>query len=291
MPLTIITLTNTPRSLKGDLTKWMQEIATGVYIGNFNRKIREELRKRVEESIGNGEATVSYYYRNEIGYDFKTLNTNRKVLDFEGIPLVLIPKETDETNLKTGFSKAAKFRKTKKFSGTKKVRTYVILDIETTGLDENKDEIIEIGALKIRGDKLEEFNHLIRINKKIPKIITNLTGIRDKDLDNKGIDLKEALINLKDFIGNHGLVGYNINFDLAFINKYLEKSGIDVLSNKRYDLLQFIKRDNIFLSNFKLEKVLKEYDIDEKVKHRALEDCKLIYKLCLEVNKFLDLIK
>lgn len=290
MPLTVITLTNTPKSLKGDLTKWMQEIATGVYIGNFNRKIREEIWKRVEESIGNGEATLSYYYRNEIGYDFKTLNTNRKVLDYEGIPLVLIPRKTDENNLKTGFSKAAKFRKANKYSGTKKVRPYVILDIETTGLDENKDEIIEIGALKISGNKVEEFNYLTRINKKVPEIITDLTGIRDKDLDNKGIDLKEALINLKEFIGNYGIVGYNINFDLAFINKYSEKLDIDVFGNKRYDLLQFIKKDNIFLSNFKLENVLKEYDIDQKVMHRALEDCKLIYRLCLEVNKFLDLI-
>ena len=36
MPFTVITLTNVPNSLRGDLTRWMQEIATGVYVGNFN---------------------------------------------------------------------------------------------------------------------------------------------------------------------------------------------------------------------------------------------------------------
>ena len=43
MPFTVITLKSSPSSLRGDLTKWMQEIATGVYVGNFNKKVREEL--------------------------------------------------------------------------------------------------------------------------------------------------------------------------------------------------------------------------------------------------------
>lgn len=61
MPLTVITLKNVPPSLRGDLTKWMQEIATGVYIGNFNSKIRDNLWKRVKEISGCGEVTLSFY--------------------------------------------------------------------------------------------------------------------------------------------------------------------------------------------------------------------------------------
>ena len=48
------------QSLRGDLTKWMQEIATGVYVGNFNSRVREKLWERVVESVGTGEATMSY---------------------------------------------------------------------------------------------------------------------------------------------------------------------------------------------------------------------------------------
>lgn len=77
MPLTVITLKNCPLSLRGDLTKWMQEISTGVYIGNFNSKIREKLRERVVDSVGIGEATMSYAYRNEIGYNFQTHNCSK----------------------------------------------------------------------------------------------------------------------------------------------------------------------------------------------------------------------
>ena len=46
MPLTVLTLKNVPPSLKGDLTKWMQEIATGVYVGNINTRVREKLWDR-----------------------------------------------------------------------------------------------------------------------------------------------------------------------------------------------------------------------------------------------------
>ena len=49
MPLTVITVKTVPPSLRGDLTKWMQEIATGVYVGNFNSKVREELWERVKQ--------------------------------------------------------------------------------------------------------------------------------------------------------------------------------------------------------------------------------------------------
>jgi len=102
MPFTVITLTNVPNSLRGDLTRWMQEIATGVYVGNFNSRVREYLWKRILDMVGDGSATISYAHRNEIGYSFLTCNTERQKIDFEGIPLVLLPIENSskEKNLK-----------------------------------------------------------------------------------------------------------------------------------------------------------------------------------------------
>lgn len=46
MPFTVITLKSVPPSLKGDLTRWMQEIDTGVYVGNFNTRIRDYILKK-----------------------------------------------------------------------------------------------------------------------------------------------------------------------------------------------------------------------------------------------------
>lgn len=117
MPLTVITMTNCPLSLRGDLTKWMQEIATGVYVGNFNSKVREELWKRIEDSVGNGAVTMSFSSRNEIGYDFKTIHSHREVVYSDGLPLVRIPTvDTLENDIKHGFSDAAKFHNARKFS-------------------------------------------------------------------------------------------------------------------------------------------------------------------------------
>lgn len=120
MPLTVITLSKVKNSLKGDLTKWMQEIDTGVYVGNFNSKVRENLWQRVIENIDDGTATLTYAYRNEIGYEFKCINTNRNPVDFDGIPLVLIEsKKDDREKIKFGFSKQAKTRKAKKYASGK----------------------------------------------------------------------------------------------------------------------------------------------------------------------------
>ncbi len=47
MVMTVVTLSKVPPSLRGDLTKWMQEIATGVYVGNFNTRVREQLWERI----------------------------------------------------------------------------------------------------------------------------------------------------------------------------------------------------------------------------------------------------
>ena len=75
------------------IDKWLQEISTGVYVGNINARIREELWKRIIDNIKQGQATMSYAKRNEIGYDFMVHNTKREVIYCDGIPLVFLPKE------------------------------------------------------------------------------------------------------------------------------------------------------------------------------------------------------
>lgn len=56
----VITLTKVPNALRGDLTKWYQEIQTGVYVGNVSARVRDSLWLRIVENIGRGEATMVY---------------------------------------------------------------------------------------------------------------------------------------------------------------------------------------------------------------------------------------
>lgn len=299
MPFTVITLSKVPSSLRGDLTKWLQEVASGVYVGNLNTKVREKLWDRVKDNLKDGEATVSYYYRNEIGYKFETINGDREVLDSESLPLVLIKKEIKEKDksLKEGFSKAAQLKKikniehskVKKSINKKEIKKYAVLDLETDGLNSVNDNIIEIGVVKV-GEKQENFQRFIKIEGKLPEEIKSLTRIDDEMLEEKGIPLKRALEEFIEFIGDTSILGYNVAFDIKFLNSSLEKEGLAKINNKVYDIMQFVKKDNLFLNNYKLETVLKSYGIDEKVPHRALEDAILEEKLIHKVNKLWDIL-
>ena len=291
MPFTVITLKNVPVALRGDLTKWMQEIATGVYVGNFNAKVREYLWDRVCDAVATGEATLCFSVRNEIGYQFQTINAQREVVNFDGIPLVRIPSSEQESKgqeLKNGFSIASHILKSqRKVLPKKNKKSYVVIDIETTGLNINNDEIIEIGAVKYKDGITEEFQELITCDKEIPSVITELTGITNSQLNQKGKDLNIVLGKFVSFIGSEPIVGYNVGFDLKFINEILKKCSMPIIYNETYDLLREVKKEKIFQKNYKLETTLKEYGIDKKVLHRALEDARLTFELSQKVNNFL----
>lgn len=294
MPFTVITLKKVPQALRGDLTKWMQEITTGVYIGNFNTKVREKLWKRVKENVKDGEATLSFSYRNELGYQFDTHNTNFSNIDMDGIPLVFIPNENvdEQIEIKHGFSNAAKFRNAKKYMTHKSKldsKDFVIIDIETDGLDKEENVIIEIGAVKSEGGIISEFQSFISYEGTLPKHIVAMTGITTNMLQDNGKNSKSVLKEFLDFIGDRDIIGYNVNFDIEFIDIALSKLQLEKLKNKRYDLMKFVKNEKLFLANYKLQTVIKEYGVGDEVPHRALEDARLIYKLAVKVNKFRDL--
>ncbi len=297
MPFTVVTLKRSTPSLRGDLTKWMQEIATGVYVGNFNSRIREKLWDRITSTVGDGEATMSYACRNEIGYQFLTWNTERENIDCEGIPLVLLPVYTDTVSEKTlGFSNASKFRNARKFTGIKSavkstMTSYVVIDIETDGLDENTHTIIELGAVRVSGEKRIPFSHLICYEKTLPDAVAELTGITEALLKQNGIPLDDALEEFLDFIGDDILIGYGIDFDIRFINKALQKTNRPRLKNKCYDLMRYVKKEKLLLRNYKLDTALKAYGILDSVPHRALQDALLVAQLATKVNEFHNAIR
>lgn len=292
MAMTVITISNAPMSLRGDLTKWMQEIATGVYIGNLNSRVREEIWERVIQSVGKGQATLSYATRNELGYQFKTHRTKQINVSFDGIPLVMIPKEEEHVSveLKPGFSNQAKFRQARKYAMKKNIKTpitpYIVIDIETNGLDPLQDDIIEIAAVRVEPDNYEEFCCFISNKRKLPDEIVELTGITDQILAKEGLDISKALDEFVNFIGDLPIVGYNLLFDIDFINSNLRNINKDTIKNRKIDLMGLVKKEKMFLESYKLEDILLAYGIDESVPHRALEDARLTHALSTKVNGF-----
>lgn len=303
MPFTVIVLKKVPNSLRGDLTRWMQEIATGVYIGSFNSRVRNYLWNRVTDTVGQGEASICFSCRNEIGYSFCIFNTERQVIDYDGIPLVLIPAEDtseNDMNLKSpGFSNASKLHQAARRKraappdSKNKIKDetpephdqteLVFLDIETTGLDIEKDQIIEIGAVKVSNGEEFEFHRLIEAGIHIPEVVYKLTGISDEMLKGK-TKLEEGIRDFFTFIQGATLVGYNISFDIKFINRELQKYSLEPIHNQTMDLMLAAKRKNSFQTNYKFETTLKEYGINEIVCHRALKDARLMYVLYSKMN-------
>lgn len=292
----VITLTKVPHSLRGDLTKWYQEIQTGVYVGNVSAKIRDELWDRIMRDIGNGEATMAYNTNNELGYTFKTTRSDHEVVNYDGIPLMkhLV---TPMVPIKHGFSDAAKFHKAKvmshksnKNNGSSKALdkpsdTFVSLDIETTGLDVSADQIIAIGAVKTGQDLYCLINSDVDISKKI----SELTELTSKKLLDDGIELSVALGRLKEFIGDLPIVGYNVHFDESFLDKAFRDVGEAGLSSNVVDLMPIVKKTNVFLDNYRLTTVLKDYGILNESPHHADSDAKATYELATQLIKKRDL--
>ena len=93
----------------------------------------------------------------------------------------------------------------------------VALDLETTGLDARSDKIIEIGAVKFRGEtEIERYSALVDPGRDIPPFITDLTGISDKDLAGAPL-IEEIVPGLTEFLGDHPMVGHNVAFDAGFL--------------------------------------------------------------------------
>ena len=109
-------------------------------------------------------------------------------------------------------------------------RTFIALDLETTGLDKDRDAIIEVGAVKFRDDApVDRYSTLINPGRPIPYEITQLTGITDRDLVGKP-RFDQAAAAIMRFVGSTPVVGHNVSFDLGFLRAQgllTENLGLD----------------------------------------------------------------
>lgn len=165
-------------------------------------------------------------------------------------------------------------------------KDYVVYDIETTGLKNNSDKIIELSAIKcVNGEVVDEYSKLVAIDTLIPKGIEKLTGITDKMLNTYGVTLEEAVKGFCDFVGNSILIGHNIaSFDNHFISKAYAMFGI-LFKNDFVDTLYPSKKYIKGLDNYKLESMSKAFGISYEGAHRALVDCKINNEVYLRIAK------
>lgn len=156
------------------------------------------------------------------------------------------------------------------------VKDYVVFDLETTGISQVHDEIIEISGIKVRDHMVvEEFSTLVNPCMPIPRSATVVNGITDKMVKNAPI-LKNALGDFLEFAGQDTLVGHNIHtFDTNFIyDGAVRELGKPVL-NDYVDTLYMAKKALPQLDHHRLVDVAAYFHIETDGAHRALIDCEM----------------
>lgn len=164
---------------------------------------------------------------------------------------------------------------------------YVVVDIETTGLSPEYDEIIEIGAIRVKdGVVIDEFQSLVKPQCRINEFTEKLTSITNEMLENSP-ELNFVLPSLKNFIADSCIIGYNVNFDLNFLyDSFFKELGFE-LKNNYVDVLRIarliVNKDEI--QNRKLKDIAEYFNLEVDGIHRASKDCILTLQIFIKLRE------
>lgn len=151
------------------------------------------------------------------------------------------------------------------------INTYVAFDLETTGLNVETDQIIEIGALKVReGKVVDRFMEFVKPDEPISPMITNITGITN-EMVSHARNTEEIIKDFMTFCGEDVLVGHNILFDYKFTKKYAVQYGFS-FEKKGIDTLKIARKVHKDLESKSLGALCEYYQITNASAHRAYHD-------------------
>lgn len=202
----------------------------------------------------------------------KASNNNEKIKVLYGVEGYLIDDSSKITyDIKDGNTKSS----------------FVVFDIETTGLNKNTCGITEIGAVKIvNGEIVDQFSTFVNPQMSIPQNIVELTGITDEMVKNAPL-INDAIPKFLDFCKDSILVAHNANFDIGFIKKACENLKIP---------FEFGYLDTVMLGrclftdlpNHKLNTLSKHLNIVLENHHRAVDDAKATADIFIKMLEILE---
>lgn len=165
--------------------------------------------------------------------------------------------------------------------------TFVVFDIETTGLSKETESITEIGAVKVVDGKIiDRFSTFVNPERPIPAEITKLTGITNEMVADAPV-ITEILPKFLEFCQDAVLVAHNANFDTGFIRLNAErKCGIEV-KNTVLDTLELSRALLPELKKHKLDIICEQLGVSLEGHHRAVNDAEATAEVFL---KFIDML-
>ncbi|GAB6188725.1 DNA polymerase III subunit alpha [Marinitoga arctica] len=153
--------------------------------------------------------------------------------------------------------------------------TFVVFDFETTGFDPNMEEIIEIGAVKIKkGEIVDIFHKMVKPRKNVPQKIQEITGITNEMLSN-ALSIEEVLPSFFEFISDSVLVAHNANFDYRFLRRWVKEIMNIEIKIPYIDTLAMARALLNLKGGHSLDKVVKALGLGHFEHHRAHEDAKI----------------
>jgi predicted DnaQ family exonuclease/DinG family helicase len=161
-------------------------------------------------------------------------------------------------------------------------KPFVVLDLETTGVDPKSAEIIEVAAIRYEnGKEVGRYESMISIDYELPQIITAITGITDAELRQKGRSRNEVFPEVERILEGAYLLGHNIGFDHSFLK--FAKVKLNILG-----LLDTIPLTQIFFPDavsYSLESLTDDFGISHESKHRAMGDAEATLDLFKHILK------
>ncbi len=160
--------------------------------------------------------------------------------------------------------------------------TYVVFDLETTGLSARYDRIIEFGAVKIdkAGQVLDEIDFFVRPDMKLSPFSIEKSHISQEQADS-GKPIKRALADILEFFGDSILVGHNVAFDYGFLNEALKNNGLEKIKNPVIDTLplsRYLYPDKRSHTEGAIAREM-QIEFDETSAHRANYDAGTLAKI------------
>ncbi|MEJ8776889.1 PolC-type DNA polymerase III [Pseudogracilibacillus sp. ICA-222130] len=150
--------------------------------------------------------------------------------------------------------------------------TYVVFDVETTGLSSVFDTIIELAGVKIhKGEIIDRFESFANPHRTLPDKIIEITGITD-DMLVGAPEVEDVLKKFHAWVGEDTLVAHNATFDIGFLNQGYSKIGIDRIRTPVIDTLELARFLLPNIGNHRLNTLCKHFNVELTNHHRAIYD-------------------
>ncbi|BCB03391.1 PolC-type DNA polymerase III [Bacillus sp. KH172YL63] len=163
--------------------------------------------------------------------------------------------------------------------------TFIVFDVETTGLSAVYDTIIELAAVKIKdGEIIDKFESFANPHHPLSATTIDLTGITD-DMVQSAPEIQDVLRDFHRWIEDDILVAHNASFDMGFLNAGFQKAGISKATNPVIDTLELGRLLYPQFKNHRLNTLAKKFDIELTQHHRAIYDAETTGYLLLKMLK------